>query len=150
MNSLRLNSVPSKKAGDEKPRRAMNKIIVSTLIAIVASITMGCEVHNYPDGHTVVTPAGSTIPVYTTDPYEEPVVVVESSPTVVVVSDPCDSVPWSMQQDPYNYSPDWCFETAHGVQCEWYVGSTGPYGCWESWTFYDSECMWSYQFDYCG
>tara|TARA_R110002074_G_C12214864_1_gene636643 strand:+ start:184 stop:573 length:390 start_codon:yes stop_codon:yes gene_type:complete len=129
----------------------MNKIIVSTLIAIVASITMGCEVHNYPDGHTVVTPAGSTIPVYTSDPYEEPIVVVESSPTVVVYEvDPCDGVPYEVQREPFFHEPDWCFETAHGIQCEWYVGNTGPYGCWESWTFYDNECQWFYQFDYCG
>ena len=126
----------------------MNKIIVTTLILIVASITTGCEVHNYPDGRTVVTPSGTT--VVHNDPYVEEVVVVEPAPTVVVVeADPCDSVPWSMQQEPYNYEPDWCFVGDYGVQCEWYVGNTGPYACFESWTFYDSECQWFYQYDDC-
>jgi len=128
----------------------MNNIIVMTLIAITASLTIGCDVHNYPDGTTVYTPAGHTPRVVVVaDPYEE-VYIEETIPVgVMVVQDVCDYVHPSLQANPYNYPADWCFETYDGIQCEWYIGNNGPYGCWESWTFYDAECQWFYQYDYC-
>ncbi len=119
----------------------MKNYIVMILVPIILTFAMGCEVHNYPDGHTVVTPAGANVSnpvVVVDDPYVEPA-------PVVIVADPCASVPLHMQLPPWDHEADYCFYDSYGYQCEWYVG----YGCYESYTFYHDECSWYYSYDYC-
>jgi len=50
---------------------------------------------------------------------------------------------------PFGYDPDWCYTADHAVQCEWYVGPSNTKGCYESYTFYNNECEWIFQYDYC-
>ena len=61
----------------------------------------------------------------------------------------CDINPDSVDSPPFEYDADWCYTADHAIQCEWYVGPDGSKGCYESYTFYNNECVWIFQYDYC-
>ena len=125
----------------------MKNAILVSIVGICMS-SAGCDT---PSSQVVGDePSESVVTVETED---TPVAEEEKVPEVVASEpeeDSCAVTPDSSDAPPFGYDADWCFSTEHGMQCEWYVGPNGTMGCYESYTFYDNECGWFFQYDYCG
>tara|TARA_R100000664_G_C2689340_1_gene94067 strand:- start:277 stop:651 length:375 start_codon:yes stop_codon:yes gene_type:complete len=78
-----------------------------------------------------------------------PVQAEEEPEPVYEEQDECELTPTPFDAPPFGYDADWCFATESGMQCEWYIGADGTKGCYESYTFYNNECAWIFQHDYC-
>ncbi len=118
------------------------KNVTFVLIAGLSAVVFGCDnsehpshVHNEVVPPVVETQAESTGGEIPLDKAQE--------------ENGCDTNSDSADSPPFGYNADWCYTADHAIQCEWYVGPHGLKGCYESYTFYNNECVWIFQYDYC-
>ena len=111
-----------------------------SLIATAVIFSMGCEAPAPVESGEIQSPQA-------VDNLESPLdeVASESDPSPQEI-DPCDNP----EEPPFDYEATLCVYTDHGTQCDWYVGPSGTKGCYESFVFYNSECVWTFKNDYCG
>ena len=115
-----------------------------SLIATVVIFSMCCEAPAMVEPEEISNSDQSSQAV---DNLESPLIEVTSeSDSTLQEIDPC----YNPEEPPFDYDAALCVYTDHGTQCDWYVGPNGTDGCYESFVFYNSECVWTFQNDYCG